>query len=178
MIRRNRKNYTSEFKSEAVKLVTEQGYRVTEAARNLDVHDSVLRRWIKAADPEARRSFEAVRDVPVLTSRELQAEAGERYSKKGGSLLRERVGLRFEFIDSVKKAYSISLLCKVMHVSRNGYYKWRKRGPSARTQERDRFVLAWSSKSGHIAVTKRVSAMVKAAAATRDAGGRKSQSAR
>ena len=41
------RKYTDEFKDEAVKLITEQGHRITEAARNLDIHDSLLRRWIK-----------------------------------------------------------------------------------------------------------------------------------
>lgn len=40
-----RRKYTREFKEEAVKLITEQGYQVAEAARNLGVHASVLGRW-------------------------------------------------------------------------------------------------------------------------------------
>jgi transposase len=40
-----RRKYTTEFKEEAVKLITEQGYRVAEAARNLGVNASVLGRW-------------------------------------------------------------------------------------------------------------------------------------
>jgi transposase len=41
-----RRKYSQEFKNDAVKLVTEQGYRLSEAARNLDVDVSVLRRWV------------------------------------------------------------------------------------------------------------------------------------
>ena len=44
-MKQKRKKYTQEFKEEAVKLITEQGYRTTEAARNLGVNVSVLRRW-------------------------------------------------------------------------------------------------------------------------------------
>ena len=43
--KRARRKYTEEFKRDAVALVTEQGYRVTEAARSLDINDNVLRRW-------------------------------------------------------------------------------------------------------------------------------------
>ncbi len=43
-----RRKYTDEFRDEAVKLVTTQGYKITEAARNLGIHDSLLRRWISA----------------------------------------------------------------------------------------------------------------------------------
>ena len=44
--------------------------------------------------------------------------------------------MRFHFIDSVRKAYPLYLLCKVMCVSRSGYYSWHNRGQSARDQER------------------------------------------
>ena len=51
MKKNKRRNYTDEFKEEAVKLVTEQHYKITEAARNLGVHHSLLRRWIKTNSP-------------------------------------------------------------------------------------------------------------------------------
>lgn len=45
-----RRQYTEEFKVSAVKLVTEQGYQLSEASRSLGVNLSVLRRWKKAAE--------------------------------------------------------------------------------------------------------------------------------
>ncbi|MBM9606768.1 transposase [Desulfopila inferna] len=40
-----RRKYTQEFKVEAVKLVLEHGYKITEAAKNLGVHPNLLGRW-------------------------------------------------------------------------------------------------------------------------------------
>lgn len=40
---RKRRVYTSEFKAEAVKLVTEKGYSLAEAARSLGIHETLLR---------------------------------------------------------------------------------------------------------------------------------------
>lgn len=40
-----KRSYSKQFKIDAVKLVTEQGFKVSEAARNLDVHPNVLRNW-------------------------------------------------------------------------------------------------------------------------------------
>ena len=37
----------------AVKLVADQGYKVSEAARNLGIHDSQLRRWAKGKLPDS-----------------------------------------------------------------------------------------------------------------------------
>ena len=45
MTKRKRKKYTQEFKEEAVKLVTEHGYQVSEASRNLGIHPNMLSRW-------------------------------------------------------------------------------------------------------------------------------------
>ena len=40
-----RKQYTADFKRDAVGLITQQGYSVAEAAKNLGVNAGVLRRW-------------------------------------------------------------------------------------------------------------------------------------
>jgi len=39
--------YTKEFKEEAAKLVTEQGYSQAEAGRRLGVSDKNINRWVK-----------------------------------------------------------------------------------------------------------------------------------
>ena len=41
-----RKNYSREYKREAVQLVTARGVSIAQAARNLDSHVTVLRRWV------------------------------------------------------------------------------------------------------------------------------------
>ncbi len=71
MKKKTRRKYSDEFKDEAVKLVTDQGYKTTEAAKNLGIHEGVLRRWIK------QRSSEAVGSSP--STAKLEAEWG--YSK-------------------------------------------------------------------------------------------------
>lgn len=50
-----RRSFTREFKFEAVRLIKERGVTVARAARDLDVHENVLRKWVKdfAADPQA-----------------------------------------------------------------------------------------------------------------------------
>ena len=45
MIADKRRTYTTDFKREAVHLVTEQGYAVAEAARNLGLNPHMLQRW-------------------------------------------------------------------------------------------------------------------------------------
>jgi len=42
--------------------------------------------------------------------------------------------MRYQFIDAQKKAWPITLMCKVLDVSRAGYYDWVEREPSARSR--------------------------------------------
>lgn len=42
-----RRKFTDEFKDGAVKLVTDQGCTISEAGRNLGIHETQLRRWVK-----------------------------------------------------------------------------------------------------------------------------------
>ena len=41
----NRRIFTDEFKAEAVRLVTVEGHPAGQVARDLDIHESLLRRW-------------------------------------------------------------------------------------------------------------------------------------
>ena len=49
-----RRQFSREFKLEAVRLVKERGVSVAQGARDLDVHENVLRKWIRelASDPQ------------------------------------------------------------------------------------------------------------------------------
>jgi transposase len=45
MKKKKRRNFTKEFKEEAVKLIVEQGYSYAEAGRNLGVNPNLLSKW-------------------------------------------------------------------------------------------------------------------------------------
>ena len=48
-----RRTFSKEFKVEAVSLVRDRGLSIAQAARDLDVHENVIRKWLKdfGADP-------------------------------------------------------------------------------------------------------------------------------
>jgi len=48
-----RRRFTREFKVEAVKLVRERGVAFRQAARDLNVHENVLRKWVKGFGADA-----------------------------------------------------------------------------------------------------------------------------
>jgi len=49
--------------------------------------------------------------------------------------------VRFAFIDAEKANYPVKLMCELLDVTRQGYYAWKKRGPSARARS-DRVLTA------------------------------------
>jgi transposase len=54
---KHRRSYTSEFKAEAVKLVTEQGYSIAEAARRLSLNPNLIRNWKLALEAKGEHAF-------------------------------------------------------------------------------------------------------------------------
>jgi transposase len=53
----SRKQYSREFKIEAVRLVTEGGLSVAQAARDLGINDNLLSRWKKEFEQNSQRAF-------------------------------------------------------------------------------------------------------------------------
>ena len=54
---RVRRTYTPEFKAEAVKLVTEQGYSVAEAAHSLGLCENLIRNWKQTIHDKGQQAF-------------------------------------------------------------------------------------------------------------------------
>jgi len=52
-----RRKFSREFKVEAVRLVTERGVAAAQAARDLDVAESVLRRWMRELSGDPAQAF-------------------------------------------------------------------------------------------------------------------------
>jgi transposase len=52
--KKKRREFTREFKAEAVKLVREQGLTRARVARDLGVSESMVGRWVKQAEHEMR----------------------------------------------------------------------------------------------------------------------------
>lgn len=50
--KRTNKQYTTEFKEEAVALIHEQGYSVSEAAKSLGIGTSLLYKWKEKVEAE------------------------------------------------------------------------------------------------------------------------------
>jgi len=89
-----RRSYTDEFKTDAVRLVEQEGYGLSEAARRLGVNRSCLARWrregyggsnsspaaAKADEQELRRLRDEVRKL--RTERDILKKAAAFFAKE------------------------------------------------------------------------------------------------
>ena len=78
--KKQRRNFTDDFKADAVKLVLEHGYNASEAARRLGIGQSNVSRWVR----EHRRQHET-----PSSDQDLEAEV-KRLRQENKRLLMER----------------------------------------------------------------------------------------
>ena len=70
MSKRERRRHSDEFKREAVKLVTEQGLSVAQAARDLDVNENLLRTWKRKFSDDSEESLSESEQMELARLRE------------------------------------------------------------------------------------------------------------
>ncbi len=52
-----KRQFSREFKLEAVKLIRERGVSVAQASRDLGVHENVLRKWVRSVAEDPVHAF-------------------------------------------------------------------------------------------------------------------------
>ncbi|HEX5360227.1 MAG TPA: IS3 family transposase [Fluviicoccus sp.] len=135
-----RRTFSREFKLEAVKLVTERGVALAQAAKNLDVHENVLRKWVRELRDEPQEAFpgngkQRAQDAEIARLRKEVAKLKMERDilKKGRGLLREGVDVKFGFVAKHRGAWPVNLMCEALGVSRGGFYAWLTRPRSRRS---------------------------------------------
>ncbi|TXG82708.1 MAG: IS3 family transposase [Sphingomonadales bacterium] len=141
-----RRKFSREFKLEAVKLVLERGVSAAQAARDLDLHANVLRKWIREAEGDPGSAFPGHSNLRPeqleieRLRRELARMKAERdILKKAGGLLREGLDMRFAFIAKHRGIWPVSWICEALGVSRSGFHAWLVRAPSVRARSDEEF---------------------------------------
>ncbi|WP_156494921.1 MULTISPECIES: IS3 family transposase [unclassified Oleiphilus] len=130
MTKRKNRSYTTEFKQEAVALVTEQGYSVPKAAASLGITDKLLYNWKAKFDAEQSGTglnTDERAELLRLRKENKELKMEKEILKKASALLPEGNQVRFQTIQQLSSAYPVIKLCKAMGVSRSAYYAWLKR---------------------------------------------------
>ena len=84
---RQRRQYTLEFKQEAVRLVKAQGLTPAQVARDLGLDRSIVRTWVEKADAGQ------LVDAPVRQAAAPSLEEENRRLRKENAVLREERGI-------------------------------------------------------------------------------------
>ncbi|WAX82153.1 IS3 family transposase [Streptomyces sp. KMM 9044] len=145
------KVYSAEFKADAVALYLSDPKNTFEGvSKDLGVSRETLRNWVRvertrqgraAAASRSPRAVQAV-DVPsddVLKEENKQLRARIRELETEREILRraakyfaggDQLVSRFQFVDDHRGAFGVKRLCRVLEVSRSGFYRWLKGAPA------------------------------------------------
>ncbi|WP_269078036.1 IS3 family transposase [Alicyclobacillus acidoterrestris] len=137
--------YDKEFKLHAVKLALESGKPASQVARELGVSQKTLYGWMTKYKEDPSTPFvgsgnlkaeaKALRDLE-REIRELREENAN--LKKSDAHLHQRPEVRYQFIHRYRSKFPVQKMCKILGVSRSGYYAWLRRPESERSKRRKR----------------------------------------
>src|SRR5680860_1300913 len=134
-----RREFTPEYKDEAVKLVVNTGRPVATVARELGVKEQTLGRWVNLYRERQEAGDGALSETERAELARLRKENSElkmdrAFLKKSVRLLRpgslgyEREA--FALMLAEKSNFTVSRMARLLEVSRSGFYAWCHRVPS------------------------------------------------
>ena len=136
-----RRQFTREFKLEAVRLIKERGVSYAQASKDLGVHPTQLRNWVKQLADDPQHAFPGhgqmkpeQLEIAQLKREVAQAEGRTGHPKKSRGLLREGIDVKFGFIAKHRGIWPAEWLCGALGVSRGGFYAWLTRPRSQRSR--------------------------------------------
>ena len=137
---RTRPPYPPEFRLEAVRMLRAGVRSPKQLAAELGCSEQTLRNWCGRTRPTgaSARTCSRARGAAAVAragARKQGAASGARDPEAGRGFLcqgdRSTV-TRFRFVEAEAAQFPVSLLCHVVGVTRQGFYAWKRRPPSAR----------------------------------------------
>ena len=126
--------HTQEFREEAVRLVLEGRGSVRQIGADLGVNVWTLRGWVKKYREQSRQGQPPRPETLAEENRRLRRENAvlreEREIQKSGGVLREGAAVRYALLAAHRREHTANRLCRVLKVSRSGWYAWSVRPPS------------------------------------------------
>lgn len=119
-----RRNYSAEFKREAVALANQPGVTRAQIGRELAINPNMITRWQRELAANGSKAF---------------LGQGVARDQEMADLKRENARLKKER-DFLREAYPIRLMCRCLKMSPSGYYGWRDRPMSPRARENQRLL--------------------------------------
>nr|WP_181716734.1 IS3 family transposase [Psychrobacter sp.] len=129
------RTYSDEFKSEAVKKITDNNGNISATAKQLGIAMQTLSNWNNKANQGKLLGTEqydpqliAVLEENKRLKRQLKVAEEEReIFKKGDGVLRQAQLVRYAFIKDNQQIFNITTMCRVLSVKPSSYYDWSSR---------------------------------------------------
>ncbi|WRO21353.1 IS3 family transposase [Metallumcola ferriviriculae] len=139
--------YDKNFKEEAVKLVLDLDRPVRKVAQELGIHENTLYKWIRQYKEHKGDAFpgsgnQRTEDEEIKRLKKIIDDLQEENAilKKATGHLRKAPEIIYEFIYQHRFKFRVQKMCRVLEVSRSGYYAWLKR-PESDRKRRDKYLL-------------------------------------
>jgi transposase-like protein len=123
-----RRQFTREFKLEAVRLSKQRGVSYAQASRDLGVHPTQLRNWVKQLADDPQHAFPGhgqmkpeQLEIAQLKREVAKLRAERDILKKSRGLLREGIDVKFGFVAKHRGIWPADWLCEALGVSRGGF---------------------------------------------------------
>lgn len=160
---KRRRQFDASFKLEVVRMVRDQGLSVGEVCRSMGLVDTAVRRWVAQYDAECAGGPGEGKPLTSEQQRIRQLETENRQLREDVSILKS-VGLlctgtevSYRVVTQLQeKAVSVSHACRLLQVSRSGYYAHRQTRPSPRRVQEKTHVRAAFAASGRNYGSRRV----------------------
>ena len=138
--------YSPEFEDEAVRQIIEGGHSTTEVTARLGVSANSLYKWVKAVRPNTdslkdEALIEAKRENIKLRAELRRVKEERDILKKGRKVLSSKPRVKYRFIEAHREQFRVMVMCRVLQVSRIGYYAWIDRPLSARARDNERLLV-------------------------------------
>lgn len=124
-----RRSFSREFKLETVKLVRERGVSVAQACRDLDLHENVLRKWMRQQAGDPKSTFPGhgqmkpeQQEIGRLRLEVTMLKAERDILKECRGIPREGVDVKFGFMAKHRGIWPVRWMCGALGISHGRFY--------------------------------------------------------